>query len=162
MNQTTKYYNDNAQAFIENTLNVDMSEVRNQFLAYLPAEAHILDAGCGSGRDSLAFKSLGYQVTAMDASLAMCEQTAKLLGQEVRHMTFQALADEALYDGIWACATLLHVPSDEMLSVWQGLSHALKVGGILYASFKYGTYEGERNGRYFTDFDEAQIGRAHV
>ncbi|MEG1296828.1 MAG: class I SAM-dependent methyltransferase [Niameybacter sp.] len=159
MNQTLNYYNTNAQDFIAGTLNVDMSELRNTFTKHLPQEAHILDAGCGSGRDSLAFKEAGYMVTAIDGSEAMCQQTEALIGQPVRHMVFQEVEDVQLYDGIWACATLLHVPDDEMVDVFTRLARALKDGGILYASFKYGDFEGERNGRYFTDYTEARFAK---
>ncbi|MEG2303755.1 MAG: class I SAM-dependent methyltransferase, partial [Niameybacter sp.] len=130
MNQTLNYYNTNAQDFIAGTLNVDMSELRNTFTKHLPQEAHILDAGCGSGRDSLAFKEAGYMVTAIDGSEAMCQQTEALIGQPVRHMVFQEVEDVQLYDGIWACATLLHVPDDEMVDVFTRLARALKDGGI--------------------------------
>ena len=157
MNQTLNYYNTNAKDFIEGTLNVDMSEIRNKFLSYLPSDAHILDAGCGSGRDSLAFKEAGYKVSAIDGSEEMCKQTAELIGQPVRQMVFQELNDISLYDGIWACATLLHVPQDEMVDVFMRLSRALKSEGILYASFKYGDFEGDRNGRYFTDYTEERF-----
>ena len=157
MNQTLNYYNTNAKDFIEGTLNVDMSEIRNKFLSYLPLDSHILDAGCGSGRDSLAFKEAGYKVSAIDGSYEMCKQTEQLIGQPVRQMVFQEIEDCGLYDGIWACATLLHVPQDEMADVFMRLSRALKPEGILYASFKYGDFEGDRNGRYFTDYTEERL-----
>lgn len=159
MSQTLNYYNTNAKDFIEGTLHVDMSGLRSKFLSYLPSAAHILDAGCGSGRDSLAFKEAGYQVSAIDGSEAMCNQTVALIGQPVRQMIFQEIEDVNLYDGIWACATLLHVPEEDMIDVFSRLSRALKVGGILYASFKYGDFEGERNGRYFSDYTEERFAR---
>lgn len=159
MELTLNYYNTNAKNFIEGTLNVDMSELRHKFLSYLPQAAYILDAGCGSGRDSLAFKEAGYRVTAMDGSEAMCNQTAELIGQPVRQMIFQEIEDVNLYDGIWACATLLHVPEEDMVDVFRRLSRALKNEGILYASFKYGDFEGERNGRYFSDYTEERFAK---
>lgn len=159
MELTLNYYNTNAKDFIEGTLNVDMSELRHKFLSYLPQAAHILDAGCGSGRDSLAFKKAGYKVTAMDGSEAMCNQTAALIGQPVRKMIFQEIEDIDCYHGIWACATLLHVPEEDMVDVFRRLSRALKNEGILYASFKYGDFEGERNGRYFSDYTEERFAK---
>lgn len=159
MSETLNYYNTNAKDFIEGTLNVDMSELRTKFLNYLPQAAHILDAGCGSGRDSLAFKEAGYKVTAIDGSEAMCNQTAELIGQPVRRVIFQEIEDVNLYDGIWACATLLHVPEEDMVDVFRRLSRALKGGGILYVSFKYGDFEGERNGRYFSDYTEERFAK---
>lgn len=151
-NLTLNYYNTYAEDFIQGTLNVDMSEIRQKFLNYLPKDACILDAGCGSGRDSLAFKKEGYQVIAIDGSEEMCKQTERLIDQPVRQLLFQELEDMDVYDGIWACATLLHVPTNQMVEVFTRFLRALKAGGILYASFKYGDFEGERNGRYFTDY----------
>lgn len=157
MDQTLNYYNTNAKDFIEGTLNVDMTELRTKFLSYLLPCAHILDAGCGSGRDSLAFKQAGYTVTAIDGCKALCEKASELLGQPVRNILFEEITEENIYDGIWACATLLHVPSSEMVEVFRRLTIALKEDGIFYASFKYGDFEGERNGRYFTDYTEERF-----
>lgn len=157
MIKTLTYYNENADTFIEGTLFVDMSQLQNKFTSYLEEGSHILDAGCGSGRDSLAFKQAGYTVTAIDGCKALCEKASELLGQPVRHILFQEITEENIYDGIWACATLLHVPEDEMVDVFTRLSRALKAEGIFYASFKYGDFEGERNGRYFTDYTEERF-----
>lgn len=157
MINTLIYYNQNADNFIEGTMNVDMSPIQNKFISYLKEGGHILDAGCGSGRDSLAFKKRGYKVTAIDGSEVLCEKASKLLGQPVRQVMFQEIDDENIYEGIWACATLLHVPNDEMLDVFRRLTRALKQEGILYVSFKYGTFEGERNGRWFNDYTEEKF-----
>ena len=97
---------------------------------------------------------LGYKVSAMDASEEMCRLASEYTGLEVRHVKFQDLEDKVLYDGIWASATLLHVPSVELIEVLKRLYEALKENGIVYVSFKYGEFEGERNGRYFHDLKE--------
>lgn len=157
MIKTLAYYNENADTFIEGTLSVDMSEIQNKFTSYLEEGSHILDAGCGSGRDSLAFKQAGYTVTAIDGCKALCEKASELLGQPVRNILFEDITEENIYDGIWACATLLHIPSSEIVEVFRRLMIALKEGGIFYASFKYGDFEGERNGRYFTDYTEKRF-----
>ena len=149
MNQTISYYDKNAEEFCKNTIDADMSFCRDKFLKYLNVGASILDAGCGSGRDSVAFKQLGYHVTAMDASLEICKEAEKVLGQKVICETFEELDDENVYDGIWACASLLHVPKESMREVLYRLKHALKDGGVLYASFKYGEEEKVVNGRLF-------------
>ena len=69
-------------------------------------------------------------------------------------MTQRRLDAEAIYDGIWACASILHLPKSELQNVFCKISRALKPGGYCYTSFKYGEFEGERNGRHFTDFTE--------
>ena len=76
-----------------------------------------------------------------------------------REMRFQGLSSTDRYNGIWACASLLHLPKWELADVFGRISAALRSEGVLYASFKYGTNEGERGGRYFTDFDEEEFRR---
>ena len=149
------YYDENAQEFFDGTVDADMSSHHDKFLKLLPENGCILDAGCGSGRDAKLFKDSGYIVTAIDGSVEMCRLASEFSGIEVKHMQFQEIdfADE--FDGIWASASLLHVPSDELDSVLMKLRNSLKENGILYASFKYGDFEGERNGRYFNDLTES-------
>ena len=151
------FYNLNAKEFFENTVNVDMSPHYKEFLKLIPKNGHILDAGCGSGRDTYMFKSFGYNVTAFDGSEEMCKLASEYTGQEVLCLQFQEIKFEPKFDGIWALASLLHVPSDEIEMVLNRLKDSLKSNGIMYASFKYGDFEGERNGRYFNDFTEETI-----
>lgn len=154
MKKTQDFYNQNAVEFFEGTVAADMTQNYTPFLERLPQGAKILDEGCGSGRDSLAFKKLGYEVTAIDGSKELCKLASEYIGQEVKYMQFQELEFENEFNGIWACATLLHVPSQELPEVIDHLVKALKKDGVLYASFKYGEFEGERKGRYFCDLTE--------
>ena len=151
---TLQYYTDNAEDFVTGTLSADMSEARQHFLQYLPASARILDFGCGSGRDAKAFLDLGYQVDACDCSAELCRIAGEVAGIQVRQMLFQDLDETAVYDGIWACASILHLSKEELKTVLRKIAAALKDQGVLYTSFKYGTFEGMRGGRYFTDFTE--------
>lgn len=152
--QTIVYYEEQAQRFCADTQVLDMSMLYERYLRHLTPDARILDAGCGSGRDSLHFLERGYDVVAFDAALAMVEYATKLIGQPVLRLTFDELAFEEEFDGIWACASLLHVPHEEMPDVLTRLAHALKSSGILYASFKYGEGETFRHGRLFNDYTE--------
>ena len=136
-NKTLQYYNQNAEAFSISTLNVDFSDVQQVFLKVLPKKAHILDFGCGSGRDAKYFQKHGYQVTAVDGSEKMCILSSALIGQPVRQMLFYELKDENIYDGIWACASILHLPKDELPDVFEKMVRALKADGVIYTSFKY-------------------------
>lgn len=154
---TLDYYNKNAEAFCSGTQNVAFSEHQNMFLACLPSGASILDFGCGSGRDSRAFLDLGYDVAAMDGSEELCRLASKVIGKEVICRRFQELDVLHVYDGIWACASILHLDMMELEDVMRRICRALKPGGILYTSFKYGTYEGIRNGRYFNDMTEEKM-----
>lgn len=154
MNTTINYYNLNAKNFIENTQNADMHLAQEKFLQLLPGSASILDFGCGSGRDTKYFLEKGYQVAATDGSAELCRLAGSFTGIKVKEMLFQELDEIGVYDGIWACSSILHLPKDELKNVMQRMLCALKDDGVIYTSFKYGTFEGERNGRYFTDFTE--------
>ena len=155
MDKTLDYYDRIAEDFAADTRDADVGELHALFLSHLPAGARILDLGCGSGRDSRLFRDKGYEVVAVDGSREFCKIASALIGQEVLCRTFEELDFEEDFDGVWACASILHVPSERLPGVIARISRALKVGGFFYASFKYGVFEGERNGRYFTDLNEA-------
>lgn len=151
---TTSFYDANARTFFRDTVDIDMSPLYSRFLHHLAPGAHILDAGCGSARDALAFKRLGYRVTAFDASPELAELASAHLGQPVEVLAFQELDRQNEFDAIWACASLLHVARDELPEVFARLARALKPEGILYCSFKYGRGERLEGRRRFTDLDE--------
>ena len=137
-----------------------MQPLYNEFLPLVQTNGHILDAGCGSARDAKAFKTQGFKVTAIDASSELVKIATQYLGQPVELKTFQQINDINFFDGIWCCASLLHVPFDELDSVLTKLSTALKPNGVLYVSFKYGepkTTPREHNGRQFTDLNETSL-----
>ena len=151
-NKTLEYYNVNAQAFAAGTVSVDFEETQNRFLERLEPGAFILDFGCGSGRDTKYFLERGYRVDAVDGSDELCWFASAYTGTVVRRMLFQELDEQDKYDGIWACSSILHLPRWELKTVFEKMIDALKEEGYIYTSFKYGDFEGERNGRYFTDF----------
>lgn len=152
--QTLSYYGVNTKSFFDNTRDVDMGSICEPFLSLLPPGAHILDAGCGSGRNSRAFLERGYEVTALDASETMVELASQYIGRPVPHMSFDQVRFRERFDGVWACASLLHVPKHDLPKVLKRLSEALRPGGIMYSSFKYGEAEAVRNGRLFSDYNE--------
>lgn len=154
---TLKYYQDNAQTFFDGTVNIDMSSLYETFTQHLAPGARVLDAGCGSGRDTKAFQEMGYQVEAFDASPAMVELARKHTGLPVKVMTFAEVDWKEEFDGIWCCASLLHVPAAELPGVMRRVADALKPGGVWYVSFKYGDGEREVDGRRFTDMDEVGL-----
>lgn len=158
---TLEYYDKNTNDFVSTTKDVDISELHDRFLSLLPENACILDLGCGSGRDSKAFLDRGYSVRSVDGSYEMCRSASQLTGQRVLCMMFDELAAESEFDGIWACASLLHVPGSEMTAILRKVTRTLKPGGIFYASFKYGDFEGIRNERHNTDMTEDSF-RRHI
>ncbi|SDX65507.1 class I SAM-dependent methyltransferase [Thiocapsa roseopersicina] len=154
---TLAYYEDQAETFFAETVDVDMAPLYARLLAHIPPGGRILDAGCGSGRDALAFRRLGYAVTAFEASPTLARLATEHCGLSVEVRRFQEIDWEDRFDGIWACASLLHVPMAELPEVLGRLGRALKPDGVLYASFKYGVGEREHRGRRFTDLDEAGL-----
>ena len=152
--KTLEYYNTNAEKFVESTCSVDFSQVQCEFLNLLRTESYILDFGCGSGRDTKYFLEHGYQVDAVDGSMELCRIASEFTGIEVRQMLFQELQEKEKYDGIWACASILHVPKIELADILQKMCNAVKVDGVIYISFKYRNFEGEQYGRFFSDFTE--------
>ena len=156
--KTKDYYDNNAQEFVNSTFMVDMQSLYQPFLNLLPDFGRILDLGCGSGRDALAFKNMGYQIEAMDYSAELVKQASDLTGIEVRLQSFYDLDEINTYDGIWACASLLHCERHRLVDVLQRIIQSLKANGVIYMSFKYGDQDREKDGREFTDLNEQQAG----
>ncbi len=154
MNETLDYYDKNAETFANGTSNIEFSEMQDMFLTKLPAGATILDFGCGSGRDSKYFLQKGYKITALDGSAELCRIAEEKTGISVVQMDFNDFDEQDVYDGIWACSSILHLPKQELRNVLIHMEKALHHNGIIYTSFKYGDFSGMRNGRYFTDFTE--------
>ena len=154
MGITIDYYNENAKKFIDGTVSVNFKHIQDLFLKLLPEKARILDFGCGSGRDTKYFLEQGHIVEATDGSVELCKAASEYTGITVKHMLFQELDEKEMYDGIWACASVLYVKRAELSGIMCKMSAAAKANGIIYLSFKYGDFEGERNGRYYTDMTE--------
>jgi SAM-dependent methyltransferase len=159
MNNTLIFYDSHAEEFYDNTVNVGFETVQVRFLNKLEKGAYILDFGCGSGRDTKYFLENGYMVEAIDGSKELCRLASSLTGINVKHMYFQELDKENKYEGIWACSSILHLPVDELIDVMGKMKIALKENGIIYTSFKYGDFSGERNGRFFTDMTEESFAK---
>lgn len=157
MDDNDRYYQQHADTFFKGTVGVDMAPLYRRFLPGLPAGAHILDAGCGSGRDARAFAQMGYRVSAFDASPELARRASDHSGLNVEVRRFDDVSEVAHYDAIWCCASLLHVPQADMPDTLARLWRALRPGGRLYASFKHGRGERDHGGRRFTDADEATV-----
>ena len=157
---TLDYYNKNSEEYFNSTLNVDMTNTYKPFLKLVPKDGKILDLGCGSGRDSMNFMKLGYEVTAVDGSKELAKKASALLGKEVIASTFEELELKEKFHGIWACASLLHIKREDLKTVLNNLYNNLDDNGVFYMSFKYGEkeYVDDKN-RYFNCFtDESIIG----
>ena len=149
---TLDYYNKNANEYFNKTIDIDMRKQYNLFLKYVKENGKILDFGCGSGRDSLYFKDLGYDVTAIDGSNELCKLASKYTGLDVKCMDFNDLCDIDEYDGIWACSSILHVKRSELINILKKMRDALKEEGCIFTSFQNsGKEEQKIDGRYFND-----------
>lgn len=148
---TVDYYNSNAESFHEETKLLNLDELYTEFLKHLPAGGTILDAGCGSGRDIKYFIEHGYQATGVDASAELCRLASDFTKTTVLNISFKDIKFENMFDGVWACASLLHITRAELPGIFKKLEIALKNSGVVYCSFKLGDFEGDRNGRYFCD-----------
>jgi SAM-dependent methyltransferase len=149
------YYDLCADKFCASTFDLDLNHITEKFLKYIPDGGKILDAGCGSGRDSCSYKKKGYVVDAFDSSASMAKIASQNIGQEVKCISFQEIKYDSIFDGIWACASLLHVKRCDLVYVLGLLRAALVPTGCIYASFKLGDEEREDgHGRYFNDLNE--------
>lgn len=159
MSKTFDYYQRNANCFFARTLSVEMAGLYERFLTRVPSCGRIMDAGCGAGRDARAFRERGFRVVAFDACAELAALASEHAGIDVAVRTFADVSEENCYDGIWACASLLHVPMRELDATLARLWRALKPGGTLYVSFQAGSGERESGGRHFTDADEETLRR---
>ena len=155
--RTIEYYEENADIFVNSTINADVNCLYTFFEKYITPGCRILDLGCGSGRDSRYFAEKGYDVVAIDPSAAMCEKTKDIVNVPVYRMKAEDISFNNEFDAVWACASLLHVCKLNMKQTLSRVSNALRKGGVLYASWKYGRDERYENGRYFSDYIEADM-----
>ena len=154
---TIQYYNKNAVAFVNRTVDIDMSELYPKFTNLLPSGGKILDAGCGSGRDSRYFLSQGFGVVAIDASEQMVKYASGLTGQAAIQMKFEDMSFKNEFDGVWTCASLLHVRKDLFVSTFQNLVNALKSSGVIYVSLKQSESNVPAGGRHFSYYSAGEV-----
>lgn len=164
MDNSIAYYDEHCERFVKETFDIDLSQVYQPFLELVPAGGRLLDAGCGSGRDALAFSNLGFEVDAFDASARCVEQARQLTGLEIQQLRFDEMDFENEFDGIWACASLLHIRREQLDEVLDRFHRALKDHGVAYLSFKKGDQDSEKDGRSYTNFTlgefDAWVGQA--
>lgn len=152
MSSTLDFYNSNAEKYFNDTVNINFDHIHKIFIDKLNKGATVLDFGCGSGRDTKYFLSMGLNVEAIDGSKEMCRLASEYTGINVKRLRFEDFEEINRYNGVWACASLLHLSKNEIYKVMGKLVASLKDNGIIYVSFKNTKFEGKRNERYFTDF----------
>ena len=153
-----EYYEINAKRYAAATFSADMSKQYRRFLPLLKERATILDVGSGSGRDACYFQKQGYQVTALEPSKNLCWEIRKVFSGEIVCLDIQSYRPRERYDGIWACASFLHLREKEVLRFFEKIALYLNDNGIIYLSGKNGIPTGEvADGRYFLEFTEGLV-----
>lgn len=158
---TAHWYDDHADSFEMSTLAMRSPDFLDDFISLLPKGARILDAGCGAGRDTRALLDKGFEAHGFDASEKMIEATnANTSGRAaLRHMSFADFGDSPnSWQGIWALASLLHLPRGDVPRTLSRLLSSLTPEGVLCFSVKQG--EGEeidQQGRPMTYFGFDEI-----
>jgi SAM-dependent methyltransferase len=146
---TSSFYTANAAVYAARDRNLPRKRL-DAFLDALPAGAAILELGCGGGQDAAYMLSSGFDVTPTDGSPELAKEAEKHIGKPVRVMCFETLDSSDAFDGVWAEASLLHVPRSTLPDVLDRIFQALKTDGIFHASFKAGKAEGhDKFGRYY-------------
>lgn len=154
----SNYYESNAERYAAETFFADMSEQYQRFRPLLKKGAKILDVGSGSGRDACYFQKQGYQVTALEPSKNLCREIRKVFSGEIVCSNIQNYRPTERYDGIWACASLIHLQEEEILCFFKKIDMYLNDNGIVYASGKSGISTGEvEDGRFFLEFTEQLV-----
>jgi SAM-dependent methyltransferase len=150
--KTLGHYNERAAEFWEATRDHDVKQNMAALLRHMRGTPplRILDFGCGPGRDLAAFRAMGHEAVGLDGSPAFAAMAREYSGCEVREQDFLTLQLPAgHFDGIFANASLFHVPRQELPRVLNELNAALKPGGVLFASNPRGNNEeGWNRGRY--------------
>ncbi len=150
---TIGFYDMDPAGYFDFTYGADMSEERGRFTRHLAVGSRILDLGCGTCRDTEAFMREGFAVVPADASSGMRAEVKRRLGLDVMPLRFGEMRFDAEFDGVWASACLLHVPSEDLPDVLERIRRALVPGGVFYCSFKDSGEEGYRSGRWYRDLD---------
>ncbi|GAB5428366.1 MAG: class I SAM-dependent methyltransferase [Devosia indica] len=159
--QTLRFYADNAAAYARHRTR-PCGDQLDAFLAALPKGARILELGCGNGMDAAHMRTQGFDVDATDGTPAWVAEAQKRVGGAARLMLFDELEAEAGYDGVWACASLLHVVAASLPDILSRVRRALRPDGVFVASFKAGTGEGrDPYGRYYNYPSAKQLDGAY-
>jgi len=161
VSSTDRFYEDHAVEYFSGTSGAQTQFVLDRFLSHLPANAAILDAGCGSGRDLKYFHSRGHCALGIDASTALVQMAAEYSGAPCEVVRIERISYEERFDGVWACASLLHLPRDAFRPALRSLNRALKRGGTLFMAVQEG--QGEAilpDGRLYVYYSEDDIRRS--
>ena len=154
---TMGFYDGDPEGYARSTLGCDVTSIRRRFTGMLRPGSRVLDLGCGSGRDTAALREEGFDVVPVDGSEGMCRVASSFTGSEVRHLDIMDLDYVSEFDGVWACASLLHLRPEQLDGAMGLIRRSLRDGGMLFLSFKSGCFRGVRDGRWYTDLTSEDV-----
>ncbi len=154
---TLEFYDADPEGYFDSTFFRDVSATAGRFASHLPKGARVLDLGCGSCRDTMLLRRMGFEVVPADGSEGLRRVVKERLGIDVVPVRFDDIPWVDEFDGVWACASLLHVPSAELPGVFSSIHRTLRSGGSFFCSFKLGDFEGIRDGRRYTDMASGRL-----
>ena len=158
MNSTIQYYNEHAEEYFKETIDINIEDFRKKFISLLPKNAKIIDIGCGSGRDVKAFSEMGYNAIGLDIAENLSATAKQHLNIDIIYENMINWKSSEPFDGMWCCGSLLHLHDDELQSFLQNLKYNLKQDGIIFVSVKEGIPTGiNKDGRYFHNYTQNEI-----
>lgn len=155
---TLAFYDENATRYARATAKANLGRLYSRFLSHLPRGGRVLDLGCGGGRDLRVFKSRGFDCIGLDPSMPLAKIAAETSGCHVIVGKAQELNFVEAFDGIWACASLLHLPKAEMPATLTRVRNALRSNGVLFLSMQEGrgAFIAE-DGRFYTHYSDQEL-----
>jgi SAM-dependent methyltransferase len=155
---TMAYYERNWETYVAKTKDVDMSDILDRFVGHLPKGGHVLDVGAGAGRDSQALMARGFNVVAIEPAPKLASHLRGITGLAVVERKAEEVEDIECYDGVWACASLLHLDDKRLNIAMNRLCLSLKPGGTIYVSFAIGSRQTTASdGRFFHDMNDDDL-----
>lgn len=155
---TIDFYELNAHRYAGLTSSVDLSQLRSRFIKHLPPHARVLDVGCGAGRDLRAFKAAGFEAEGIEPAPALARIAREFSGCPVSVTTIDKLEANGKFDGVWACASLLHLRVAELPEALARIRRALRDPGIFFMSMQRGAGENAApDGRFYCLYEESEI-----
>ncbi|MDU9027641.1 class I SAM-dependent DNA methyltransferase [Pseudomonas mediterranea] len=155
---TLKYYDSVCDEYDKFSSSIDMQAQWEVFERKLPLGSKILDLGCGTGRDIQYFLSKGYNVEGLEPSVAMANIARLKTGAKIINLAAEQMDFAGEFDGVWACASLIHIPKSALVATLPKIARALKFGGYFYLSLKQGVGEARNNdGRFFSFYEMDEI-----
>lgn len=158
MNSTIDYYNRNADEYFAHTAEVSFDEIYSRFLKYIPDGGRIMDLGCGSGRDVKWFCNHGYEAYGLDASRELVSKASDEYDIPIITGLIEEWTTSTPFDGVWCCASLMHLEDSALEQFFENLKYNLKQGGVLFMSVKSGIETGlDEQSRFLRDFTEEDV-----